>query len=150
MANGWGGEGLALVVGGLMRGCAVAARLAECGGEVIIVEPGGELAADLGPRARWPIVERLRALGNLRVLLGATLERVGEDGALVRRKKGEELRLEGVGLLVPALKLMPQDGLSVSLAEALPDLPVHLVGDCREPRDAFAAVQEGAALGRRL
>ncbi|MFC1492262.1 FAD-dependent oxidoreductase, partial [Nitrospinota bacterium] len=150
MANGWSGDGRVLVVGGLMRGCAAAARLADCGGEVVLLESGDELATDLGPRARHPLVQRLLARENVTTILGATLEEVKGEEVCIRQGDGKDSHVNGVSLIVPTRSMSPQNELHDSLAAEIPDLPVHIIGDCRCPRDAFAAVQEGAVHARGL
>jgi 2,4-dienoyl-CoA reductase (NADPH2) len=139
----------ALVMGGGMLGVGVAHVLAERGGEVIVVEPGGELAAELGVRPRWQHVANLRARGNVTVLLGATVEELYPDGALLRRA-GEDVKLYDLNLVVPTRPMVPASELGEAL-KALPWGPgVFDIGDCAVPRTAFEAIQEGAAIGHRL
>jgi NADPH-dependent 2,4-dienoyl-CoA reductase/sulfur reductase-like enzyme len=139
----------ALVIGGGMLGVGVAHVLAERGVEVVVVEPGGELAAELGVRPRWQHVADLRARENVTILLGATVEALYPDGALVRRG-GEEIKLRDLDLVVPTRPMVPAGELGEALT-ALPDgPPVFEIGDCSVPRTAFEAMQEAAALGHRL
>jgi 2,4-dienoyl-CoA reductase-like NADH-dependent reductase (Old Yellow Enzyme family)/thioredoxin reductase len=139
----------ALVLGGGMLGVGVAHVLADRGGEVIVVEPGGELAAELGVRPRWQHVANLRARRNVTILLGATVEELYPDGALVRQA-GEEVKLGDLDLVVPTRPMVPATKLGEAL-KTLPDGPaVFDVGDCAVPRTAFEAMQDAAALGHRL
>jgi NADPH-dependent 2,4-dienoyl-CoA reductase/sulfur reductase-like enzyme len=139
----------ALVIGGGMLGVGVAHVLGERGAEVILVEPSQELAAELGIRPRWQYVANLRARPNVMILLGATVEELYPDGALVRRA-GEELKLHDLDLVVPTRPMVPACEVGDAL-KALPDGPSVLdVGDCALPRTAFEAMQEGAAIGHRL
>ena len=139
----------ALVIGGGMLGVGVAHVLAERGAEVIVVEPGAELAAELGVRPRWQHVAGLRARRNVTVLLGATVEELYPDGALVRQA-GEDVKLHDLDLVVPTRPMVP----AVDLGEALKARPggpaVFDIGDCAVPRTAFEAMQDGAAIGHRL
>jgi 2,4-dienoyl-CoA reductase-like NADH-dependent reductase (Old Yellow Enzyme family)/thioredoxin reductase len=138
----------ALVLGGGMLGVGVAHVLAERGTEVVVVEPGGELAAELGVRPRWQYVANLRARSNVRIFLGATVEELYADGALVRRS-GEDLKVGALDLVVVTRPMVP----ACDLADALKALPAPLVfdvGDCVVPRTAFEAMQDAAALGHRL
>jgi 2,4-dienoyl-CoA reductase-like NADH-dependent reductase (Old Yellow Enzyme family)/thioredoxin reductase len=139
----------ALVLGGGMLGVAVAHVLADRGGEVIVVEAGGDLAAELGVRPRWQHVADLRARPNVTILLGATVEELYPDGALVRRA-GEDVKLRDLDLVVPTRPMVPVS----ELGEALKALPVGPaifdVGDCVLPRTAFEAMQDAAAIGHRL
>jgi NADPH-dependent 2,4-dienoyl-CoA reductase/sulfur reductase-like enzyme len=139
----------ALVVGGGMLGVATAHVLAERGAEVIVVEPGGDLAFELGLRPRWQFVADLRARKNVTVFVGTTVEELGADGALLRRA-GEDIHLRGLDLVVPTRPMVPACALGEAL-KALDGGPaVFEGGDCREPRTAFDAMQEAAALGHRL
>jgi len=139
----------ALVMGGGMLGVGVAHVLAERGAEVVVVEPGGELAAELGVRPRWQYVANLRARRNVMIVLGATVEELDADGALVRRN-GEDVKLLHLDLVVPTTPMVPTSELAEAL-KALPDGPaVFDIGDCAVPRTAFEAMQEAAAIGHRL
>ena len=104
----------ALVMGGGMLGVAVAHVLAARGGEVVIVEPGGELAAELGVRPRWQHVANLRARPNVTIILGGTVEELYADGALVRRA-GEDVKLQGLDLVVPTRPMVPVSDLGEAL-----------------------------------
>jgi 2,4-dienoyl-CoA reductase-like NADH-dependent reductase (Old Yellow Enzyme family)/thioredoxin reductase len=139
----------ALVVGGGMLGVGVAHVLAARGTEVIVVEPGGELAGELGVRPRWQHVADLRARRNVTILLGATVEQLYPDAALVRRA-GEDLKLRDLDLVVPTRPMVPAADLGEAL-KARPGGPaVFDIGDCAVPRTAFEAMQDAAALGHRL
>jgi NADPH-dependent 2,4-dienoyl-CoA reductase/sulfur reductase-like enzyme len=139
----------ALVVGGGMLGVGVAHVLAERGAEVILVEAGSELSAELGVRPRWQYVANLRARRNVTILLGATVEALYADGALVRHA-GQAVTLGELDLVVPTTPMAPVCELAEAL-KAVPNGPaVFDVGDCVLPRTAFEAMQDAAALGHRL
>jgi 2,4-dienoyl-CoA reductase-like NADH-dependent reductase (Old Yellow Enzyme family)/thioredoxin reductase len=138
-----------LVIGGGLLGVAVSHVLAAGGSEVVVVEPGPELAWELGLRPRWQYVASLKARPNVTVYLGATVERLAADHARLHTVQGERW-LEGVELVVPAGPLVPEDGLAAALRAAAEDLPVFPVGDAARPRTAFEAVQEASALAHRL
>ncbi len=139
----------ALVVGGGMLGVATAHVLAERGAEVVVVEAGGDLAFELGLRPRWQFVADLRARKNVTVFVGTTVEELDADGALLRRA-GQDIRLRGLDLVVPTRPMVPACALGEALRALDGGPAVFEVGDCREPRTAFDAVQEAAALGHRL
>ncbi|MFQ5830164.1 MAG: FAD-dependent oxidoreductase [Candidatus Methylomirabilia bacterium] len=139
----------ALVIGGGMLGVGVAHVLASRGVEVVVAEAGEQLSGELGLRPRWQYVANLRSRQNVTIHLSTTAEELYFDGALLRRR-GEDLKLGGLDLVVPTRPLVPVNELSDAL-KALPDGPsVFEVGDCVMPRTAFEAVQDGAALGHRL
>ena len=139
----------ALVVGGGMLGVATAHVLAERGVEVVVTEPGAELAAELGLRPRWQFVADLRARKNVTIFVGTTVEALDAEGALLRRA-GEDIELHGLDLVVPARPMVPVCALGEALKALEAGPAVFEVGDCREPRTAFEAMQEAAALGHRL
>ncbi len=150
MANGWNGNGRAMVYGGTMRGCSVAGRLAELGGEIFLVEPGEEWIGDLGPRARFPMAQNLLSRDNVKFCLNTSLEGVKEDKAFLRAKSGERSEIDRIRFFVPAREMVSQSELLDSLAEEMPDLRVQAVGDCFRVRGAFEAVQEGAMAARSI
>ena len=139
----------ALVIGGGMLGVATAHVLAERGAEVILAEPGADLAAELGLRPRWQFVADLCGRRNVTVFVGTTVEALDAEGARLRRA-GEDIELHGLDLVVPTRPMVPECALGDALKTLEAGPAVFEVGDCREPRTAFEAVQEAAALGHRL
>ena len=139
----------ALVIGGGMLGVGVASVLAERAVEVVVAEAGDELAGELGLRPRWQHVANLRARRNVTVHLRTTVEQLYPGGALLRRQ-GEELRVDGLDLVVPTWPLVPSIDLSDQLNALQGGPPVFEIGDCVYVRTAFEAMQDGAALGHRL
>ena len=139
----------ALVIGGGMLGVGVGHVLAERGAEVVIAEPGADLAAELGLRPRWLHVATLRARSNVTVMVDATVEELYPDGALVRRA-GEDIKLRDLDLVVPTRPMVPVQELGDALKALAAGPAVFDVGDCVMPRTAFEAMQEAAALGHRL
>jgi 2,4-dienoyl-CoA reductase-like NADH-dependent reductase (Old Yellow Enzyme family)/thioredoxin reductase len=138
-----------LVVGGGMLGVAVAHVLSERGAEVVLAEPGGDLAGELGLRPRWQFVADLRARKRVTIFLGATVETLDPDGALLRQA-GKEIELRALDLVVPTRPMVPACGLGEALKALVNGPAVFEVGDCVAPRTAFEAMQEAAALGHRL
>ena len=130
-------------------GVASAAVLAERGADVVVAEPGGDLAAELGLRPRWQFVANLRARKNVTVRLGTTVEELGPADALLRHGT-EDIELSGLDLVVPTRPMVPACALGEALSTLDGGPAVFEVGDCREPRTAFEAMQEAAALGHRL
>ena len=139
----------ALVIGGGMLGVGIALALAERAKEVIVVEPGNDLSAELGVRPRWQTVANLRARTNVRIHLGTTVESLGNDRALLRHA-GQDIEVRGLDLIVPARPMVPQMNLA-EILKAVPGGPaVFDIGDCVVPRTAFEAIHDAAALGHRL
>ena len=139
----------ALVVGGGMLGVATAHVLSERGAEVIVAEPGGDLAAELGLRPRWQFVADLRARTTVTILLGTTVEALDADRAVLRQA-GNQIELRALDLVVPTRPMVPVSALGEALKGLDNGPAVFEAGDCREPRTAFEAMQEAAALGHRL
>jgi 2,4-dienoyl-CoA reductase-like NADH-dependent reductase (Old Yellow Enzyme family)/thioredoxin reductase len=139
----------ALVIGGGLLGVGIAHVLAERGAAVTVVEPGTVLASELGLRPRWQHVADLLARPNVTVRLGTTVEALDGDVARLRTR-GEALELGGLDLVVPARPLLPATALADALLGREDGPPVFEIGDGVQPRTAFEAVQEGAALGHRL
>lgn len=139
----------ALVIGGGLIGVGVAHVLAAAGTEVVLTEAGDDLATEIGLRPRWQHVADLRARPNVRIHLGTTVEGLAGDEARLRSADGA-LVLTGFDLVVPTRPLVPANEIGEQLA-ALDDPPeVYAIGDCGQPRTAFEAMQEAAALGHRL
>ena len=139
----------ALVIGGGMVGAGVAHVLAERGAEVIVAEAGADLVTELGLRPRWQYVAALRARPNVSILVGTTVEQLYPDGALLRRS-GEAIRLDALDLVVPTRPMVPLSELGDALKTLASGPAVFEIGDCVQPRTAFEAMQEAAALGHRL
>lgn len=144
-----GGVRRALVVGGGVLGVGIAHVLAERGVDVIVTEPGDELAGELGLRPRWRFVADLRARPNVTIYTRTTVEELYADGARLGRD-GEAAKLRALDLVVPTRPMVPVRGLVEALAARAGGPPVHEIGDCLAPRTAFEAMQEAATLGHRL
>ncbi|MBI2215885.1 MAG: FAD-dependent oxidoreductase [Candidatus Rokubacteria bacterium] len=139
----------ALVIGGGLLGVAVAHTLAERGVEVALAEASADLASEIGLRPRWQHVANLLARPNVTVHLRTTVEALAAGTARLRHADAET-KLDALDIVVPTRPLVPVVDLGQALA-AIPGAPtVFSIGDCVQPRTAFEAMQEGAALGHRL
>lgn len=138
-----------LVIGGGMLGVGIAHVFSERGAEVIVVEPGNDLSAELGLRPRWQYVADLRARKNVTIHMGTTIEALGNDRALLR-KAGQDIELCGLDLVVPSRPMVSQTSLAETLKAIAEGPAVFDVGDCVLPRTVFEAMQDAAALGHRL
>ena len=140
----------ALVIGGGLLGVGVAHVLAARGADVMLAEASDELASEIGLRPRWQHVADLRARPNVAIHLGTTVEALVGDGARLRSHEAGPFDAGPFDLVVPTRPLIAASELGDRLA-ALPDAPpLYVIGDCAQPRTAFEAMQEGAALGHRL
>jgi 2,4-dienoyl-CoA reductase-like NADH-dependent reductase (Old Yellow Enzyme family)/thioredoxin reductase len=143
-----GGIGRALVIGGDIRGVAIARMLAEKGVEVVLVEPSGELVTDIGMRSRRFQIGALEDHPNVTIHLGTTVETLGERTAVLWN--GSERWEIEIDLVVPTRMLLPVTGVADELYEREPSLEVHVLGDCAQPRTALEAIHDAAALAHRL
>jgi 2,4-dienoyl-CoA reductase-like NADH-dependent reductase (Old Yellow Enzyme family) len=142
------GIGRALVIGGGIRGVAIARRLAEKDVEVVLVEPGGELVTDIGMRSRRFQVGALESSPKVTVHLRTTVEALGERSAMLWNG---HLRWElaPVDLVVATRMLLPVTAVADALFARGADVDVHLLGDCAQPRTALEATHDAAALAHR-
>jgi len=121
----------AAVVGGDLVGIEVAEHLALLGHLVAVLEPGEEIATDVGPKRRTEHMDRLDRLG-VTVHTSVTVEEVVPDGVAFTPDGGTSRALAAdavvlVGTVVPDLALRD------AIAARLPDLEVRAVGDCTGP-----------------
>lgn len=144
-----GGVRRALVMGGGIRGIAVARLLAGKGSQVLLVEPGPALAADIASRSRRFQIAALQALPRVSVHLGTTVESLGASQAVLWNNR-ERWTVEGIDLVVPTQVRLPETALCEALYERADAPPVHVVGDARLPRGVLEATHDAAALAHRL
>lgn len=142
------GPGRALVIGGLIRGVAVARVLALRGVSVVLVEPAKELLTDIATRSRRFQLQALQDLPNVSVHAGTTVERLDAQQAELQ-KDGTRWTI-AIDLVVPTATLLPETALADELLALAPALELHVVGDCNLPRTALEALHEAAALAHRL
>jgi 2,4-dienoyl-CoA reductase-like NADH-dependent reductase (Old Yellow Enzyme family)/thioredoxin reductase len=139
----------ALVIGGGIRGVAVARLLADKGAEVVLTEPGAELAADIASRSRRFQKAALEALPTVSVHLGTMVEALGASSAVLWNDR-RRWTVEGIDLVVPTHFLLPATEVADALYDHPDAPPVFLIGDASLPRGVLEATQEAAALAHRL
>lgn len=143
-----GGVARALVIGGDIRGVAVARILAAKGVEVVLAEASRELVTDIGMRSRRFQASALEELANVTIHLGTTVESLAERSATLWN--GTARWEIDVDMVVPTRMLLPVTGIADELCDRAPSLDVHVVGDCAQPRTALEAIHDAAALAHRL
>ena len=141
------GIGRVLVIGGDIRGVAIARMLADKGVEVVLVEPSGELVTDIGMRSRRFQIGALEG-HKVTMHLGTTVEALGERTAVLWN--GSQRWEVEIDMVVPTRMLLPVTGVADELYEREPSLEVHVLGDCAQPRTALEAIHDAAALAHRL
>jgi NADPH-dependent 2,4-dienoyl-CoA reductase/sulfur reductase-like enzyme len=144
-----GGIGRALVIGGGIRGIGVARLLAERNVAVVLTESGNELATDIATRSRRFQVGALAERPNVSLHVGTTVEALTATGAVLANAD-RQWEVEGIDLVVPTRPLLPVGDLADALYARDDAPPIHLCGDCMQPRTALEAMHDAAALAHRL
>jgi 2,4-dienoyl-CoA reductase (NADPH2) len=116
-----------VVVGGDLVGIATAIHLAEHGHVVAVLEPGRELAPEIGWKRKTEEMHRLDRLG-VTVHVGAKVEEVVPGGVRFTPSGGTSRLLEADSVLVAGV-VQPDLTLSDALRDRLPGVPVTAIGD---------------------
>ncbi|HEX4883030.1 MAG TPA: FAD-dependent oxidoreductase [Casimicrobiaceae bacterium] len=144
-----GGVGRALVIGGGIRGVAVARLLAGKDVDVVLVEPGEALVQDIAMRSRRFQIGALEDSRRVTICLRTTVEWLGPRSAVLWDGR-ERRELAPVDLVVPTRVLLPVTEVADALVRRAPQLDLHVLGDCAQPRTALEALHDAAVLGHRL
>lgn len=136
----------AVVVGGGRIGCEVARFLRENGRRVTIVTRRSDLAADMTPESRTPVLRKLTELG-VGVLTNRKLEEVTDTGIVVTDRNWSKQHIEADSVVL-AMGQKPRTELRRQLEVAVAEL--HAIGDCVEPGTIFDAVHQGARIAREI
>jgi NADPH-dependent 2,4-dienoyl-CoA reductase/sulfur reductase-like enzyme len=135
-----------LILGGGATGCEVAHHLAEQGCAVTIVEQLPKVAEQLESITRKVLLRELREK-KVRILTGCRVSRIEANGAVVTDQDGKESFVETEALVV-AVGNRPDTRLHEAIQGI--GIPVHLIGDCLEPRSAKTAIYEGSAIALKI
>ncbi|MBN2125399.1 MAG: FAD-dependent oxidoreductase [Deltaproteobacteria bacterium] len=135
-----------VIVGGGATGCEVAHHLAHNGCAVTIVEQLPKIAPQLESITRKVLLRQLKE-GGVTFLTGHRLTRIQDDGVVVTAEDGNERFLDAEAVVL-ALGNLPDHSLYEQIKSL--GIPIHLIGDCLEPRSAKAAISEGAIIGRKI
>ena len=130
-----------VVVGGGLTGCETALHLAQQGKEVTIIDMIGEL--DIAKEC--PIINRLALMLLLRqhrvtIKTEVRLEEITATGAKVIDKKWNRFEVPA-DTVVLAMGVKSRSDVVARFQDLAPD--VHVIGDCRSPRNVRGAVHEG-------
>ena len=136
----------AVVIGGGMVGCETAIWLAEQGKRVTLVEMLPELMAGFltVPLMNRMMLTDLLALNRVDVLTGVSVDEITAEGIKITVNNAEKTIKADTVVLAAGLK--SDDGLYRALKGQFPN--VHIVGDCREPRNIMGAIWDGFEAGR--
>ncbi len=125
---------------------AVADLLAERFERVTLVTPRPQIAQAVNYCSAIGVHKRLHQAGVDIVTAARPVDFSAGTLVLENVYGGPERALSAVDLLVHAVPRRANDRLETALREACPDLPLHLVGDCRSPRNLMAAIHGGHAV----
>ncbi|MBI4331275.1 MAG: FAD-dependent oxidoreductase [Chloroflexi bacterium] len=134
------------VVGGELVGCETAELLAQKGKKVTVLRRGEEMAADVGPSQRGPLLERLAAKG-VRLLPGVKYEEINRKGLVITNKQGQK-ELVRADTVVIAAGSRPNNKLAEDLKGKVAGL--YVIGDCQKPGKIVDATAEGERVGREI
>jgi NADPH-dependent 2,4-dienoyl-CoA reductase/sulfur reductase-like enzyme len=136
----------AVVVGGGGTGCEVALHLAEYGCPVTIVEQLPKVGGQLESITKKVLLKQLTEK-NVQIMTGYSLTEIEDQGVRIKGA-GDETSFLEAEIVVITIGNRADDHLWHQ-AESI-GIPAHRIGDCREPRNAKAAISEGALLARRI
>lgn len=130
------------VIGGGLIGCETAEFLAGQGKRVTLLEMQDEMACDMAPLLRRPLLGRLAKLG-VSMEVRTRVTEVVEDG--VNAEQGGVKRWFETDTVVLAAGMAPDKRLAAGLQGKVREL--HVIGDCETPRKIVDAMADGARVG---
>lgn len=134
------------IIGGELVGCETAEFLADKGKKVTVLRRGEEMAVDVGPSQRGPLLERLQKKG-VKLMPGVKYEEINSKGLLVSDKQGQKNQVRA-DTVVLAAGSKPNAKLAGDLKGKVPAL--YVIGDCQKPGKIVDAVAEGERVGREI
>jgi len=132
-----------VVIGGGGVGCDTAAKLADEGKDVTIVEMLPRIGQDIGITTRWTVLMYLREKG-IKMLTNKKAVEIKRGAVVVEDVQSGERSEIPCDTVVLAVGTKPNDGLYDELVDKVPEL--YKIGDCVKPRKAIDATQEAADL----
>ncbi|MBU2499039.1 MAG: FAD-dependent oxidoreductase [Proteobacteria bacterium] len=133
-----------VVIGGEMVACETAELLADQGKRVTVVRRGPRMAVKVSPVVRSRLLTRLREKGVTLITGVQKYEEISKEGLTLIDQEGNRQTIQGE-TIVYAIGVKANKGLDEALKGKAPAL--HAIGDCVEPRDIMAAIDEGARVG---
>lgn len=134
------------IIGGELVGCETAEYLAAKGKRVTVLRRGAEMAVDVGPSQRAPLLERLEKAG-VKMMPGVKYDEITRKGLVITNKAGQK-ELIRADTVVIAAGSRSNNGLAEALKGKVP--AIYAIGDCQEPRKIVNAVEEGEKVGREI
>jgi len=133
-----------VVIGGEMVACETAELLADRGKKVTVVRRGPKMALKVSPVVRSRLLTRLREKGVDLIPGVQRYEEIGEEGLTLIDQEGNKRTIKA-DTTVYAVGVKANKGLDeVAKGKAA---AVYSIGDCVDPRDIMAAIDEGASVG---
>lgn len=136
-----------IVIGGEMVACETAELLADQGKKVTVVRRGPKMAVKVGPVQRGRLLTRLREKGVTLMPGVQNYEEITDEGLTLIDKEGNTQTIKA-DTIVYAIGVKANKTLAEELEGKVPAL--YSIGDCVEPRDIMAAIDEGARVGCRV
>jgi pyruvate/2-oxoglutarate dehydrogenase complex dihydrolipoamide dehydrogenase (E3) component len=134
-----------VVIGGGTTGCEVALYLLRNGSEVTIVELLPKIASKLESISRKVLLQKL-AETDIEIMIDTEVISIEDEGIVISRdNKDGFIETERV---VIAAGTRPDNSLYDRIKSF--GYEVHQIGDCKDPRNAKAAIYEAAVLGRAI
>jgi 2,4-dienoyl-CoA reductase (NADPH2) len=130
------------IIGGDLVALELAEFLATRGRFVSILEPGKDIAPEVGNKRKTEHMDRLDRLG-VAVHVRATVETITSAGVVFTPTGGTSREL-AVDSVVIAGTVEPDTGLFDALVAAMPEAAVHAAGDCSGLGLIRKATAEGA------
>lgn len=132
-----------LVVGGGQVGLETGKHLLSQNRQVTIVEMKDSVGEDIHPSIKYFLLASLEA-GGIKIMTSTTVNEFTKDGARCT-SSGEPLQLSGYDMAVLAVGSQSCNPLEQDLADKVDSL--YVIGDAAKPRNAVAAIDEGALIG---
>ncbi|MGD0854563.1 MAG: FAD-dependent oxidoreductase [Dehalococcoidia bacterium] len=127
-----------VVIGGSLTGCETALFLAKNGKSVTVLRRGPVIAAESGWSMRRLLMEELRSVG-VTLLTKVEYRSIGKEGVKIMRNAEEQLL--PADTVVLAAGLQPLNDLAAQLEQKIGT--IFIIGDCKDPRNAADAIEEG-------
>ncbi|MCP5065549.1 MAG: FAD-dependent oxidoreductase [bacterium] len=143
-----------VIIGGGLVACEVADLLADTHDNtgampaiVTMLEMQPLMAMQSVYEVRHLLMERLHEKG-VKMINGATVTEITEDGAKYTTHDGEEEAIHGAEYVILAMGSKPHDELSAKLEGIVPE--VHVIGDAKEIARVLEATAAAAELARQI
>ncbi len=128
-----------VIVGGGSTGCETAEFLHQQGRKVTILEMLPSIAADMGPKNRWVMIDRLAAAG-IRMETSTAVTEITDKGVRTARHR-KYVEFFEADTVVLAVGMKPVAGLAKALEGKAPE--IRQIGDCVKPSNVRKAVEDG-------